>query len=303
MQNSTSQYRRAPACALGSLLLTGVALALPFSLLPPGGGLLRSMGTDLTNLYTVTAWMGLAHFVFAYHSQYKKLKVIAAGSLRSELFNYAIYAAILIAVASLLVMFSEALGHAVFAAVVWLYFIIHFMRAELLFLFGKIHRFQSIPQAYVLPVLAYFMFAVVLLWPGPLPWSGAMLSARVLALTAGTGVALASFYHYLRAYQFAMAKTGSQLHLSQVLVINLVVAFLASSLADLNAFCNLGDLWPSNPIGPWLLSPIMSAFAWATDTSTFVIWVALHLVSSDLCGPIYKFLQEDAGRKLVGSSC
>jgi hypothetical protein len=180
---------------------------------------------------------------------------------------------------------------------VWLYFIIHFMRAELMFLSGKIRGFSSIPQAYTLPVLAYGLFAVAVLWPGPL------MSARWMALIAATGVALASFYHYLRAYQFAMAKAGSQLHLRQVLVINLLVAFLAAGFADLNAFCNLGDLWPSNPIGPWLLSPVMSAFAWATDTSTFVIWVALHLVSSDLCGPLYRLLQEDAERKLVGSGC
>jgi hypothetical protein len=79
---------------------------MPFSLLPPGGGLLQSMGTDLANLYTVTAWMGLAHFVFAYHSQFKMLTAIAGGSLRLALFNYAIYAAVLIAVASLLVMFN-----------------------------------------------------------------------------------------------------------------------------------------------------------------------------------------------------
>lgn len=247
--------------------------------------------------------MGLAHFVFAYHSQYRKLTAVAGGSLRLALFNYAIYAAILIAVASLLVMFNEALGHAVFAGIVWLYFIIHFMRAELLFLSGKIRGFRSIPQAYTLPVLAYGLFALAMLCPESLPWSGVMLSARVLALTAGSVVALASFYHYLRAYQFAMAIAGSQLHLRHVLVINLLVAFLAASLADLNAFCNLGDLWPSNPIGPWLLSPVMSAFAWATDTSTFVIWVALHLVSSDLCGPLYRFLQEDAERKFVGSGC
>lgn len=215
------------------------------------------------NLFTLTAWSGMAHFIFAYQGHLNRLKSIG-GSLENGLKYQAIYAALLLIAASLLTSLKEDLG-STFNILVWLYFLIHFCKAERFFFASSGAKISTIRNITI-------SLAIV-------------LAVSTVCMPAQITVALASFYHYLRSYQFALRR--KEINSFEILAINVLVSLIALTAGYVGLFDP--DLTLPG-LEPWLLAPVLRAFCWALDTKNFTIWVALHLVSSDCFAPLCRYL-------------
>lgn len=312
----------APICVVGSLLLTSLAYALPIALLPGSHPFGNFVSAEVINLYAIVAWMGLSHFVFAYQGQF--------GGLRSKPKSLWFFIAVLAITALGLVSASKTIGSQLFAALVWIYFIPHFIKAERLFSADEYaaltaQNSHNVPAGrarrfvFVFPTMAFTYFTFVLFCPLEMVASRWLLIGLALvtmlaawrlgvvqqlrekengqyALLAGvllaeglvwgtyrpymhpyfqTGlyvfhIALASFYHYLRAYQFALHKYPGKfgVTLKRIISINVVVALVCLAVA------NAARLH----IAP------LTFVSWSLDIQTFSVWVALHLIASDIYG-------------------
>lgn len=248
----------------------------------------------------------MSHFVYSYWGQFKGFQKPGIAPTRAWLFGAA-----LLASGAALMGVNNLVGSKPFAALTWIYFIPHFIRAERLF--SSAEEGGKAPSrrfVFVFPTLAFTYFTFVLFCPialieprwkligmalaiVALAWKFgiveqlkdkecsqyALLACFLMAegLTWGTyrqymhpyfqvgiyvfHIAMASFYHYLRAYQFALHKGNAKvpLSISAILATNLALAIIA---------------WGSLNYSPL---PI-----WPLDVSTFTVWVALHLVASDI---------------------
>ncbi|MBS1719051.1 MAG: hypothetical protein JST35_01245 [Armatimonadetes bacterium] len=112
-----------------SALIIGLSFALPFKLIPPGS--MGQLSPEATNLYAVTAWAGWAHFLFAYQGQSRGL---LAGRSAPRILTFLALIAVALAI---LIGLRSVVGQGVFGAVVWAYFIDHFLKAEQFFATGK----------------------------------------------------------------------------------------------------------------------------------------------------------------------
>lgn len=75
-----SAFPGAPALAL-TFVTVGAAYAFPFLLFTQGHPLNGPISPEILNLNLLVAWMGLAHFVFAYSGQAKSFLPPRAPSL------------------------------------------------------------------------------------------------------------------------------------------------------------------------------------------------------------------------------
>ncbi len=117
----------APSLAF-TFITVGAAYALPFLLFAENHPLNGPISPEILNLNLMVAWMGLAHFVFAYSGQAKSLFSPGAGANLRLLF-----CASFVLAGVLLGLFHKVAGPRLFDAVVWVYFIPHFIKAELHF--------------------------------------------------------------------------------------------------------------------------------------------------------------------------
>lgn len=286
--------------ALGvTFLLLGIGFANPFSLVlhPPPGIWEGEISKEALNLYALTAFLGWAHFAYAWHGQWR-------ASLRLPIPRRAGYwVAVMVLFAAFLGLRS-ALGVGLFSLLIWGYNISHFIKAEAVF------SGRARGQSFVMPTAAFAWFTLVLFPAGPLGsrllvFAGTALLAAV-ALAAGAWrdlsegrlqmplltmfllgetlvwsgyspymspafrvgvyifhIAAASFFHYLSSYFFAQrgAATPRRLRPGAVVAANLAMVALGCA-AD-----------RASPLAPlqYILSP-----EW------FTLWVALHLAASDL---------------------
>lgn len=289
--------------ALGlTFLLLGVGFACPWRLAVrfPAGMWEGQIATDVLNLYALTAFLGWAHFAYAWQGQWR-----ASGTwLPTRRAGY--WAAVVMLLAALIVL-RRVMGVAVFSLVVWVYNIAHFIKAESAFAGPRKSRASG---TYYAPAVAFAWFTLTLFQVGPLEkltvvYAGSLLLAGLTlalgdwrALAQGDAplpmltlfllgeamvwaeyspfmtpafrvgiyvvhIAAASFFHYLGSYFFAQrgAKTPLLLRPWMVVLVNAVFVMAGVAVDRIPA------LWPLR----YVLSP-----EW------FTLWVALHLAASDL---------------------
>jgi len=109
----------------GMLLLIGLAYALPFALYPTTHALNGPTSPEILNLNFMVGWMGLAHFIYAYKGQAKALSRARK--------NIAPFIALLLVGVAILLTLRHFLGYVLFSFLMWIYFLPHFVRAEILF--------------------------------------------------------------------------------------------------------------------------------------------------------------------------
>jgi hypothetical protein len=287
-----------------TFLLMGIGYAFPLPLVAhaPARMWAGQMAPEVLNLYALTAWMGQAHFFYAFRGQ---AKALAKQPERGILF-YALVALTLLELIGLRLL----IGVGLFSALVWIYFIGHFAKSERVFQSSQFQEQKTIHLACYQPVIAFAWLTLVLFNIGHLdtrPWLliviTLVLAAFVLvfggwkALSSGNArftvlalfllgeclvwgtygrymspafrvgvyvfhIAGASYFHYLGSYFFGSARTSDPLlRPGAIVAVNLAVILAG---------------WASGFIA-WLhwLTPLLG-LEW------FTLWVALHLVGSDL---------------------
>jgi hypothetical protein len=152
------RFPGAPSLAL-TFVFAGVGYALPFLLFSQDYPLNGPVSSEILNLNFLVAWMGLAHFVFAYTGQAKSLRRQSANAR----FLFAIS---LLLGAGALVLFRSWAGLRIFDSLIWIYFIPHFIKAELHFI--KRCQPELCPSALVLywfPAVGFAFFTYALFAP------------------------------------------------------------------------------------------------------------------------------------------
>jgi hypothetical protein len=166
-----------PALSIGlAFLLMGLGYAFPLPLVShaPARMWAGQMAPEILNLYALTAWMGQAHFFYAFRGQ---AKALARNPKRTGIFSVLV-ALVLVA----LIETRMILGVGLFSALVWIYFIGHFAKAERVFQSSQSGQ-RPVPLAYYQPVLAFAWLSLVLFNVGHLdirPW-------LLLGIYAGPG--------------------------------------------------------------------------------------------------------------------
>lgn len=314
MSETAPRSTAQPAVVLGlTFLLIGLTFALPHLLVPQQerSAVSEFLSPETANVYACVAWAGWAHFLFAFRGQGNALVRIADDFRSGRLAAYVISIAVTIGV---LLGLRWLAGVSLFGAIVWVYFIDHFLKAEQAFE-GKgsastpiLVRWLSSYQ----PLLTFGWLSVVLLNVGNVDykpwalWSVSLFLALIVLIFGGwrnltsgdvrspllslffvaealvwgafsryggamflTGVyvfhiAAGSYFHYLGSYFVAHARTaGKDKWLTPL-------SILAMNLATILA----GYVVIRTESLEWL-NPIFG-LQW------FTLWVAVHLVSSDL---------------------
>lgn len=293
-----------PALSLAiTFLLIGLTFAIPVQLIPPEriGQVSTQMANEVGNVYAVVAWAGLAHFFYAYRGQLKS-KRTTSTSLKMK--TLALIALTVLA----LWLLRSWIGYGAFGALTWSYFILHFYKAEMFFE-GRSTR-QNREALHV--VVTFSWLSIVLLNPLNIigtPWiiwlaslglgcavladgglkrltdgdpKSALLSLFFVAesLVWGTygryggsaflfgvyvfHIAAGSYYHYLGAYFAGFSLSNHRdrwLSLGRVTALNMSFIAIGVAVSYFDAMA-------------WL-SPVFGV-------SSFTLWVAAHLVTSDI---------------------
>lgn len=302
-----------PAAVLGlTLLVIGLTFALPFSLVPAGAtnAVSKHMSAEVANVYACTAWAGWAHFIFAFWGQGGAL-IRLKDSLRAK--RTITYVFMIVVSVAMLAGLRSYFGVAAFGAVVWVYFIDHFIKAEqtfegsldprepswrrwvrsyqILLSFGwltavlmNVASVNSYPwtlwvislslAAVVLvlggwrrlssgdsrgPLISLFFLAEALVWGTFSRYGGPMFLTGVYVFHIAAG----SYVHYLGSYFFAGSRLAGARPAYGLVVLGVNAAILG-----------LGYLTVQQPFMAWL-KPVLGV-EW------FTLWVALHLVASDV---------------------
>lgn len=291
------------------LIFTGLGYALPFALYPLSHSFNGPMGSEILNMYFLVGWMGLAHFIYAYYGQAKALSKMKQ--------NIAPFLGLVIFGALVLVGMRQLLGYMMFSFVMWVYFLPHFVKAEVHFT-NVLHKQQTQASngVYLFPAIAFTFFTVAIFGPDSFVSNRWYLIAAALA-TVGIGltmglqrqlkdpalskygllamfligeglvwgtyrqymvpqfqqgvyvfhIAMASFYHYFRSYDFA-ARMGvskeqpvNKMFLPGIVLVNIAVIAVGYALTSYFAS-----------------GPTRFVF----DVSFFTFWVGLHQYASDV---------------------
>jgi hypothetical protein len=112
-------------CLGVSLLFLGAFYAFPYGLLPYSHPMISTTSPEIVNLYSFVAWLGLAHFVYAYKGQFANPTL----SIRRKM----VFFSGLVFLVVLLFFIKHLVGIVIFNLVTWVYFFPHFMKAEHLF--------------------------------------------------------------------------------------------------------------------------------------------------------------------------
>jgi hypothetical protein len=126
--NSTQLPSR-PWLALAlTFLLLGLGYGLPFMLVreAPAGLWQGTVAPEVLNLYALTVFAGRGHFIFAWRGQWAATQRLPLG------WRSGYWALVAMALAALLGL-RALLGVMLFSALVWVWFVGHFVKAEVLF--------------------------------------------------------------------------------------------------------------------------------------------------------------------------
>jgi hypothetical protein len=246
------------------------------------------------NLYALVAFLGWAHFFYAWQGQWK-----ASGRLTQS--RRVLYWSMVLVVLALLVATRGLLGVAVFSLLVWVYNIAHFIKAEVFFAgVRERSRFYS-------PVIAFAWFTLVLfrveVMGRPAVAVGGSLLLAVVLLVAGDWKFLAEGQVRLPLLTYfllgeSLVWTAYGKYMSPAFRVGIYVFHIAGA----SFFHYLSSYFYARGRG-WLTSPItivgvnvaflcagygvahVAVLGWAAvwlAPQWFTLWVALHLVGSDL---------------------
>ncbi len=304
-----------PAVVLGLVfLIIGLAFALPVYLVPEGynaffGGLLSP---EASNVYAVTAWAGWAHFLFAFRGQTASL---SKSKQDGRLPRYAAYLFAVIASIALLYFARSLAGLSVFGAVVWLYFIDHFLKAERTFQDKYSDGAASSALMWIKNwqlLISFAWLSIVLLDVGQvnsMPWVlwgvSLALGALLLAIGGGKSLAKGSFGEPLLALFFVAealvwgtySRYGGPSFLTGVYVFHVAAGSFFHYLGSYfyaQARIKIKDFVLASPtvVAVNILTAVLgfltihiAGFAWMTPVfglEWFTLWVGVHLVMSDI---------------------
>jgi hypothetical protein len=280
-----------------TFLLLGVGFASPVRLAmrPPAGMWDGQISTETLNLYALVAYMGWAHFLYAWQGQWRATRRLTSA-------QHIAYWLLIAAVLAALLLSRSFLGLAVFSLLVWSWNIAHLTKTEIFFA-GWRGRVAS-------PVLAFLWFTLTLFVPAASahPRFTLLATLALAALLLATGdwrtltdgqmrlpllslfllgeslvwnayspymsdafrvglyvfhIAAASFFHYLSSYFYAShgARGWKLTSPTTIILINAIV-IAAGICAERFTWMH----WLGFVLGP----------VW------FTLWVALHLAASDL---------------------
>jgi len=314
MAETNTRSPSQPAVVLGlTFLAIGLTFALPYRLVPQAEDsiMFGRVTPEVVNVYACVAWAGWAHFLYAFRGQGNALAKVKDTYKNGRFFAYlgCIAATILV-----LLGVRTAIGAPFFGALVWVYFIDHFIKAEQAFE-GKSRPSESFLSRWLAsyqPLLTFGWLSIVLLNVRDVnahPWvlwvTSLVLGAVVLifggwknlaggdarsplislffvaeALVWGTvsqyggqifltgvyvfHIAAGSYFHYFGSYFVGNARSRAADRLLNPLAILAVNA----------AIIGLGYVSARNASLGWL-NPILG-IQW------FTLWVAVHLVLSDV---------------------
>ncbi|HAY14064.1 MAG TPA: hypothetical protein DCY02_06270 [Armatimonadetes bacterium] len=292
-----------------SALLVALSFALPLYLIP--SNVLPHLSNEARNVYACTAWAGWAHFVFAYVGQMRGFAARrdSKTTLRAGLFALAILVALLV-----LVMLRSWMGVGIFGAVVWIYFIDHFLKAEQFFKHGMVPQ-ESTWSRWVRsyqPILSFGWLSIVLLNMGGIAsyrwivWGVSFLMALLFLATGGwqdlrdrdqRGTFVSLFFVAEAAVWGTLIGFASSEFLSGVYIFHIAFGSFYHYLGSYFAAAERrkpGDFWHT-PLSIVLVNFAIGALGffvafrmmppWLTPVlgvEWFTLWVGLHLVASDV---------------------
>lgn len=298
----------APSLAM-MLMFTGIGYALPFALYPSTHAFNGPMSPEILNMYFLVAWMGLSHFIYAYYGH--------SRALSKQKKNIAPYLGLVLLGAAVLVALRHFVGYMLFSFLMWVYFLPHFVKAEVHFTSVlKKQNSQATKGVYLFPAVAFTFFTFALFGPDSFMsnrWYliGTALVTLAIGLAMGLRqqlknpnlskygllaifliaeglvwatyrqymvfqfqqgiyvfhIAMASFYHYFRSYDFAVkmgissGRPVNKFFVPGIMAVNLAVVLVGYICCSYLA-----------------TAPTRFIF----DVSYFTFWVGLHQYASDM---------------------
>lgn len=311
MAESASRSLAQPGIVLGlTFLVVGLTFAFPHRLVP-AGTYADQFSPEVANVYAFVAWIGWAHFIFAFRGQDISLRRDPPRSRWT-------YWSLVVATVAILAGIRAWAGVTLFGAVVWVYFIDHFLKAE--------QHFEGTPCGASLPrwiasyqpLLSFTWLSIVLLDVGKItsqPWLiwGISLGLGVMVLTLGGWRRLASgqvrsplmslFFIAEALVWGAFARYGGPMFLTGVYVFHIAAGsyfhyfggyfFAHSSRRGLSLWAMLGVNIGVVAMGYAVAyAPAMSWLVPILGTQWFTLWVAVHLVTSDLFPAVKNLLSQ-----------
>ena len=314
MSEAANRSPSQPAVVLGlTFLIIGLTFALPHYLIPQEecNNVSQYLSPETANVYACVAWAGWANFLFAFRGQGSALARLQDQFKTGRLATFIVTIALTIAV---LFALRTIAGATAFGAVVWVYFIDHFLKAEqsfegktpnpppmlvrwlrsyqplltfgwlsvvllnagnvtshhwtmwiislilgaIVLVFGGWHKLTTGDARG--PLLSLFFVGEALVWGAFTQYSGPTFMTGVYIFHIAAG----SYFHYFGSYFVARSRTKSNdqlLNPISILAVNLTIIAI-------------GYLVVRSDSLHWL-RPILG-IQW------FTLWVAVHLVSSDL---------------------
>ena len=297
-----------------TFLLLGVGYSLPFALVRsvPEGVWSGTIAPEVLNLYALTAFAGWAHFLYAGRGQWGAL---ARLSGRWQAGYWALVAVALVVLAGL----RTLLGVGLFSALAWIWFIAHFVKAEVVFAGNAVVNKQSIWRTSLPPVASFAWLSAVLFNAGHIQQHRWLLFGGTLVLAAAV-LALDGWRQLFRGGQkmplIALFFLGEALvwgtygaYMTPAFRVGVYVFHVAgaSFFHYMGSYAfgreRTGDKW----LGIWpilLVNLGVGMLGWAVaagwpvpavrlaltpvlGVGWFTLWVALHLAASDLL-PVWR---------------
>ncbi|HMS55608.1 MAG TPA: hypothetical protein PKA27_09435 [Fimbriimonadaceae bacterium] len=311
MTEVAKQSPARPAVVLGlTFLLLGATFALPFALLPNPEDLFGGkVSPEVANVYAIAAWAGWAHFLYAFRGQGQALSRLKDPARADRLI---IGVLVLSAVIAGLAFIRSSVGVGLFSAVVWIYFIDHFLKAELSFE-GRSFAADASWRRWIYsyqPLIAFTWLSIVLLDVGQITshqwllWTVSIVLATLFLFTSGLrDLGLGSPRNPLLALFFlaealvwgTFSRYGGSMFNTGVYIFHIAAG---SHFHYLGCYyvgqARSKDWWLSatgvllvnlTVIGVGVATAYLDALRWLRPilgVEWFTLWVGVHLVASDL---------------------
>ncbi len=294
--------------ALSSVIIA-LSFAFPLTLVPSSK--YGAISNEAMNLYACTAWAGWAHFVFAYVGQLRSL-VPMSGLYQAK--KLALFLGVLALSIVILLGLWLLVGQEAFGALVWVYFIDHFLKAEQFFALGKVEKEPLIARwirSYQ-PILCFGWLSVVLLDFGDISsfrwiiWGVSAATAAMVLLLGGWQDLRAGDKRGTLISLFFVAEAAVWGTLSGFTVPEFLVGVYIFHVALGSFYHYIGAYFAAvarRKPGDWWLLPFtivlvnlgIGALGYLSvnrpapgelqmllDPDLFTLWVGLHLVASDV---------------------
>ncbi|QDV31269.1 hypothetical protein Spb1_32130 [Planctopirus ephydatiae] len=148
-----------PICLAITFFLLGIGYALPVVMWPTIDPSLEVKSTGTMNLYTLTAWGGLAHFFYAWRGQNLSLSAFSASNGSRAWVGRSLFLGILALILGVTALGRWFIPVRIFDGVVWVYFIPHFLKAEGIFQ----KRAAPLRRDNTLLLMSFAYFSIVIL--------------------------------------------------------------------------------------------------------------------------------------------